>query len=94
MKSAAGERIWGRRETGEPFATGMTVEALIALLRLRDPGEEICMVIAPWVGVLGKLQTIESGVPGQVWLMGMVLDETLLPLSVKTAPGGRKEREC
>lgn len=75
-------RTWGRNPDGSPYVTGMTVAELRkALYQFKDT-DEVCMAVAPKKyanggGLPGKLKSVERGTTGQIWLGGLVLDESL-----------------
>lgn len=91
MAVDGGCRSWGRNEDGSEFVVGLTVGVLMSQLSRYQETDEICMVIRPYEGVLGKALHVERGIDGQVWILGFVLDESIAegkkPLSESTVLG-------
>ncbi len=75
-------RSWGHNADGTPYVIGMTVAELREQLAEFSDSDEICMAVCPkkhWNGggLIGKLKAIEGGIPGQIWLKGLVVDPSL-----------------
>lgn len=75
-------RTWGLRADGTKYAIGLTVAQLRNALQSCNDSDEVCMVIKPYEGILGKLKWVEPPTYSrthQVWLHGTILDESLEP---------------
>ena len=88
MSTERGVVFWGHNADGTPFVRGLTARQLIAALTkcIEQPNgdgrcwswdDEVCMGIQPYQGLPGKVLSVERGSPGQLWLMGFVVDESI-----------------
>ena len=80
--------FWGCNPDGTKFVQGVTARQLITALRecIEQPDgdgrcgswdDEVCVVIQPYQGLPGKVLSVERGTPGQLWLVGFVVDESI-----------------
>lgn len=77
-----GARIWGKNSDGSVYVSGITVADLRSKLEKFLDTDEICVAVCrkkDWNGggLLGKLQVVENGSIGQIWLKALVVDPTL-----------------
>ena len=72
-------RFYGCNEDGSKYSVGITVGDLRdRLSRLKD-SDEVCVAVCPkkyWNGggFCGKVQEVEIGAEGQIWLKASVVD--------------------